>query len=124
MKFLYESLNLRNFLLVALAVGFGLTTSDCLRRHSVIVVHEGYPAPVTVLPPLTAPEVPPAPQVETAPPAPSSSHVWVEGYWVWERGWRWRPGVWVVRPRPLAAWVSGHWVREPSAWVWVPGRWQ
>jgi hypothetical protein len=123
-------LNLRNVLILALVAGLSAATSGCLWRRRVIVVPEPYPAPVVVpqaapaAPTITAPETPPAPKVETPPPAPSTSYVWTEGYWVWERGWRWRSGVWVVRPRPLAVWVPGHWVREPRAWVWMPGHWQ
>jgi hypothetical protein len=122
---------LTRVLLFGLAASFVLTTSGCLRRRRVIVVHEAYspplvvqPAPQGQLPPVTVMEPPPAPRVETPPPAPSPSHVWVEGYWVWERGWVWRRGVWVVRPRPGVVWVPGHWNRVPRGWTWVPGHWR
>jgi hypothetical protein len=98
---------------------------SCGRHRRRVVVHE-----VTVVQSAPAPgsEVvveaePPPPQAETRPPAPSTAHVWVTGYWSWRDGWAWTPGVWVLRPRPAAAWVPGHWARRPRGWVWIPGHW-
>ena len=33
-------------------------------------------------------------------------------------------GRYVVRPRPAAVWVPGHWDRHPRGWVWVHGCWR
>ena len=87
----------RNLLILALVAGFGFETSGCLRRR-LVVVQEPYPAPVVVQQPVavessaSAPEAPPPPKVEVAPVASAPSYVWVEGYWVWGRGWRWHRG--------------------------------
>jgi len=113
-------MNCRTLLLLALAASFVVTTSGCLRRR--VIVHDAYPPPIVMQ---RAPQTPPPPpRVETPPPLPSPSHVWIEGYWVWERGWVWRPGVWVVRPQPRAVWVPGHWTRVPRGHVWRPGHWR
>jgi WXXGXW repeat (2 copies) len=36
----------------------------------------------------------------------------------------WVPGSWMVRPRPAAVYVEGHWLRRGSRWVWVAGYWR
>jgi hypothetical protein len=79
---------------------------------------------VVVQAPVTAYEAPPPPCIEMPPPIPSPAHVWVEGCWVWDRRWVWRPGVWTVRPQPHAVWVSGHWTRRGNVWVMSPGHWR
>ena len=67
---------------------------------------------------------PPAPQPEPIPAAPSSDHIWAEGYWTrCYNGWVWMPGCHVVRPRAAAVWISGYWDRHPRGWVWIYGRW-
>lgn len=69
---------------------------------------------------------PPAPMVETAPPAPVAP-----GYWMWRPGfWRWNGvryvwirGRYVHPPYYGAIWVPGHWDARPRGWVWIPGHW-
>jgi hypothetical protein len=68
---------------------------------------------------------PPAVRVETQTVAPGPGYVWTTGYSRWDRrelcvG----AGRWVVRPRPSAIWVAGHWVARPGGWVWIAGHWQ
>src|SRR5678815_5657265 len=64
-------------------------------------------------------EAPPAPRQEVIGVAPSTSHVWVQGYWSYRNGrYVWMPGHYELRPRPAAAWVAGHWDRTSRGWVW------
>ena len=59
------------------------------------------------------------------PPRPSHDHVWVEGEWVPGGGtYVYKPGYWVLPPRPHARWVRGHWRETPRGWVWKPGHWR
>ncbi len=67
---------------------------------------------------------PPQLHVEVAPPAPSPSHVWVQGYWSFAGGrYLWVPGSYVVAPQPGATWVPARWVFRDGAWYFEPGRW-
>jgi len=59
----------------------------------------------------TAQTPPPAPPPESAPPAPVTDYVWVDGYWVWNRGGVWVGGQWVLPPYPGAVWRHGLWSR-------------
>ena len=97
-----------------------LTTAAC-RRH--VVVHEVQVTDGTGESEAVG-TAPPAPQVESIPPAPSSTHVWIGGYWAWRGRWVWVGGTYVVRPRAAAVWVPGHWDQRPRGWVWVPGHWR
>ena len=67
---------------------------------------------------------PPAMRVDVRGAAPSATHVWVDGRWVWRRGWVWRPGRWAVPPRGRHAWVPGRWARRGQGWVFVEGHWR
>ena len=68
---------------------------------------------------------PPIPRVDVAPLRPAAGVVWRPGYWSWNGGrYVWMPGAYVTPPRPLAAWVAGHWVAERQGWVWVDGYWR
>jgi len=70
-------------------------------------------------------EAPPAPRQEVIGMAPSTSHVWVQGYWSYRNGhYVWVPGHWEVRPRLNAVWVPGHWDHSSRGWVWFPGHWE
>ncbi|MFO0727960.1 MAG: hypothetical protein U1E65_29540 [Myxococcota bacterium] len=57
---------------------------------------------------------PPPPSLEKGPnsPAPHSGQAWVNGLWVWEGGWVWRPGYWVD--------ADADWVWTPASWCWTP----
>ena len=67
---------------------------------------------------------PPPDVVETQPPPPSATHVWIVGRHRWVGGrWVWTGGRWVVG-RPGHTYVPGHWEhRGPRHMKWVPGRW-
>lgn len=56
-------------------------------------------------------------------PAPSDSHFWVPGCWMWyDVGYRWRPGYW----HPYQAewvWVPAHWIWTPNGCLFVAGYW-
>lgn len=67
---------------------------------------------------------PPAP-LEIAPsiPAPSETHVYVPGSWVWRtQRYVWRPGVWVDH-RPGWCWVPAHYRWTPAGYIFIDGYW-
>jgi|SRR5580700_8004211 hypothetical protein len=73
-----------------------------------------------------APKAPPAPQVETPPPAPRPAEAWIPGHWRWEPGaanFVWVHGHYAEPPRPRAAWAPGRWIERNNGWVWEEGRW-
>ncbi len=66
---------------------------------------------------------PPAPLVETRPPPPSVTYVWVSGYWWWATpGWTWVPGYWCP-PRPGFVWIGSSWYWSSGWWWYYPGGW-
>jgi hypothetical protein len=68
---------------------------------------------------------PPAPIVETAIVAPGPGYIWTPGFYRWDgAAYLWLPGRYVRPPRPRAAWVPGHWVRERHGWYFVDGHWR
>ena len=70
-------------------------------------------------------EAPPAPQQEVVGTAPTTSHVWIPGYWMYKNNrYVWVPGHYEVRPRLNAVWVPGQWNHTSRGWVWTPGHWQ
>lgn len=108
---------LRILLLVTLG---GLFVAGCSS-------HRQYEPVVTTTPTgeVIVTEAPPAPRPEVISTAPSTSHVWVEGYWMYRNTrWVWVPGHYEVRPRLNATWVPGHWDRTSRGWVWTAGRWE
>ena len=69
-------------------------------------------------------KVQPVAPVVVRPAAPSRSHVWVDGEWVWTSNhYAWKAGYWVV-PRQHEVWVAGRWRRAYGGWNWVPGHWR
>ncbi len=67
---------------------------------------------------------PPAP-IEVAPsiPAPSETHIYVPGTWVWRtHRYVWRPGFWVDH-RPGWVWVPSHYRWTPAGYVFIEGYW-
>ena len=107
---------LRILLLVLLG---SLFISGCATKHYEPVVSTTPTGEVVVT------EAPPAPRQEVVGTAPSTSHVWVEGYWMRSNGrWVWVPGHYESRPRLNASWVPGHWNQTSRGWVWTPGYWQ
>lgn len=64
--------------------------------------------------------------VVVKPHAPSKKHIWVEGYWKWNKRlhkYEWVEGHW-VRARKNKVWVPGHWAKVPGGWKYVPGHWK
>lgn len=87
------------------------------------------PAPTNVPPPGPAAttavtQAPPPVRVEVVPVAPGPDYAWTPGYWDWQGGWVWMGGGWLIRPRPHAIWVGGHWGRHGRGWVWFGGHWR
>lgn len=70
------------------------------------------------------PPPPPAPIVETPPPQPDVTFVWVPGEWAWHGRWVWVGGYWGHPPRPGAVWVHGGWAYHGHRRVWVGPHWQ
>src|SRR5262245_22721159 len=89
------------------------------------------PVATTVAVPVTTPvgqssivvmQQPPALQQEVPTPRPSSSHVWVPGYWTWRNNrYEWMAGHWDVPPRSNATWVPPRWQPEGSSWRFYEG---
>src|SRR5712671_481165 len=70
-------------------------------------------------------QAPPPVRVETQTVAPGPGYLWTSGYWRWTgTTYVWVPGTYVLRPRPAAVWVVGHWMRRPGGWAYTPGHWQ
>lgn len=70
-------------------------------------------------------QAPPAPQAPQAIPAqPSSSHVWVGGYWTWQNNrYEWMAGHWEVPPFAGAKWENPRVESEAGAFRFYEGRW-
>jgi hypothetical protein len=69
-------------------------------------------------------QAPPPVPVEVVPLTPGPDYYWAPGYWSWNGAWLWVRGSWVLRPRPGAIWVGGHWGPHPRGFVWVGGHWR
>jgi WXXGXW repeat (2 copies) len=68
---------------------------------------------------------PPRPRVERRLARPGPRYVWVPGYHIWNgTAYVWRPGVWVLPPRPHARWIRPRWVHRRRGWVFIEGRWR
>lgn len=55
-------------------------------------------------------------------PAPSESHIYVPGSWVWRERYVWRPGFWMEH-RPNWVWTSAHYRWTPGGYVYIDGYW-
>ena len=66
---------------------------------------------------------PPA-SVEAGPTsvAPSDTHFWTPGNWIYDSGYTWRPGYWSAY-RPNWVWVNSRYVWTPAGCLFVPGFW-
>lgn len=73
-----------------------------------------------------APPLPPAPIAESTPPQPSSSAVWVPGYWSYENGtsYVWVPGRWQTPPAGYRTFQQPYWMQQGSGHVYVRGSWR
>ena len=68
---------------------------------------------------------PPPNRVEVIVVSPGPGHVWVPGFWRWERNdFLWTPGRWMVIRRGYHRWVPGYWRHHRRGWLWVEGRWK
>lgn len=68
-------------------------------------------------------EAPPAPLVETVPPAPDNESYWIPGHWTWSgQGYAWSSGHW-VQSRPGMVYQQAYWSQKDKAWTYHPGRW-
>jgi hypothetical protein len=91
------------------------------------------PAPTTVAVPVAnaapgtvvvmqAPPAPPPP--EAMPPRPSTSHIWIPGYWTYRNNqYAWMAGRWEVPPRSGAVWVAPRWEQDRGAYRFYEGYW-
>ena len=81
--------------------------------------HRRAPVEVIVL------KAPPPLRIETQLPRPSTRHVWVPGYWMWEtNAYAWTPGVWVLPPEPAAVWVPPRYETRSGVSVHISGFWR
>src|SRR2546421_7602052 len=103
--------------LLALALAGSLLASGCVsHRRAVVVTPTGE---------VVVPEPPPTGRTEIPGAPPSSSYVWVGGYWSYDQyHWVWLPGHWETPPREGSTWVSGHWHHSVRGWTWTPGHWE
>jgi hypothetical protein len=67
---------------------------------------------------------PPPPRSYTRPSRPSTTAIWIDGYWNWT-GVRfiWVDGYWERNPPPGRVWAPGGWVHTHRGWYRQHGRW-
>ena len=69
-------------------------------------------------------QAPPALQTEVILAQPSSSHVWIAGYWTWRNNqYQWMAGHWEVPPYASAKWMTPRWESENGAYRFYEGHW-
>lgn len=106
--------------LAAIAVLAGALATGC-GGHFPRPPYSGQPASALV----ELRETPPPARVESVPPAPKATAVWIDGEWTWRRArWAWQPGRWVEPPpdQTFSPWVV---VRGVDGRVWMaPGTWR
>jgi hypothetical protein len=67
---------------------------------------------------------PPPPLPEEVPPAQTDNGaVWTPGYWVWNGGYYWVPGMWIVPPRGGLVWTPGYWEYGGRVFAFRRGYW-
>jgi hypothetical protein len=67
---------------------------------------------------------PPPPRAEVVYARPSPYHVWVAGYWAWERGRHvWIAGHWTLPPRGFSRWQEPRWEHRGGNYVFIEGHW-
>jgi WXXGXW repeat (2 copies) len=74
-----------------------------------------------------APVAPPAPYVETIPPAPGAPelYAWIPGRWHWDgHRYGWTHGAWRSRAYAGAIWGPGGWRHHHDGWRWSEGQWR
>lgn len=72
------------------------------------------------------PPPPPPAQVEVVTAQPGPGMVWIDGYWAYSDDGRyvWAPGHWIMPPRQHRAYVTPHWARRGSSYVYIQGYWR
>lgn len=69
-------------------------------------------------------QAPPAMVTEVVVARPSSSHVWIAGYWTWrENKYQWVAGHWTIPPYANATWTPPRWHAESGAYRFYEGAW-
>jgi hypothetical protein len=102
--------------LLALLTVSSLLLGGCVTHEQAVVSPSGEVVVVR--------EAPPAPRQEVIGVAPSTAHVWVNGYWGYRHGkYVWVTGHWESRPRAGATYIAGHWDHTSRGWVYTPGYW-
>lgn len=67
---------------------------------------------------------PPKSIMETPPPRPHASAIWISGFWKWNgEKYIWANGYWDTNPQGKE-WVSGRWEKTRNGWLWKPGYWR
>lgn len=101
--------------------------------QQVVVSQPGVAATVVTATPLAngtiiVTQAPPVAQqavVEARPARPSSSHVWIDGYWTWRNSrYEWIGAHWQEAPYSNARWVSPRWEqRSDGNYTFYEGYW-
>ena len=68
---------------------------------------------------------PPPKPLQATPGSPplSSSHIWIEGHWVWfHGGYAWQTGYWLEQ-RPDMVWIPAHYAWSPRGYIFIGGYW-
>jgi hypothetical protein len=67
---------------------------------------------------------PPPPRHEVVYRRPGPGYVWVNGYWLWQRGrYVWVAGHWATPPRGYRTWEAPRWERRGGNYIFFEGRW-
>jgi len=117
----------KTFGILSVIVTSGLLLNGCVSHHQRMVITTDAPVTTQTTRTVVVTEAPPAPRVEVEGPAPSTSHVWIQGYWTHiDNRWVRAPGHWELRPSMNAAWVPSHWDKDPTGkgWIWTAGHWE
>lgn len=68
---------------------------------------------------------PPPVRIEKIPARPGPQHIWVSGYWMWEAdAYVWLPGAWILPPEPAAVWVPPRFERRSGVSIFISGYWK
>ena len=69
-------------------------------------------------------QAPPPIRVERRPSAPSAAHIWIDGYWNWDRQrYSWIVGRYELPPQPGSVWVAARYDSDAKGYRYTPGRW-
>jgi hypothetical protein len=103
-----------------LAAGVCVALAGCHRHHQVAVYdYDVEPAYVVV------PEAPPAIIVEYRSAPPSEHHVWIDGYWDWNKDrYVWQRGHWQLPPHEGTTWIPPRYERHEHGNRYLPGHWR